>query len=1158
MSLKFVNLHGHDGHSVYDAIGSPEDYIEWMLKNAGEDSGALAITNHGNMNSIGSMVAAQKKYSKKGAPVKLIYGVEAYFTPSLQQWSELKIKRDEEKKEEKKRKKKADGDDASDLVIENERDSKGKYFDPFMRRNHLVLVATNQEGLKNLFRLVTRSYREGFYKKPRIDLDMLRKLNSGIIASTACLAGVPSWCSLQSPDTEAAMQLYDRELLPLMEIFGKDRFFLELQFNRIAEQQIVNQHLIEYSKRSGYNLIATADCHYPDPEMFRDREIYRLLGHQMQKREIDFSILEKQKTDMDCELYLKNGDQMFAAYKESFESFHPDQKLIIDAIQRTHDIAHHAIGQVAPDDTIKLPKTFQITDKIRTPFDQLKEYVLDALKKKNLTSPEYIDRASFELKVIKNIKVEEYFLAMKEILDTLKKHMLIGPARGSGAGSLVNYLLGITLLDPIKHGLLFERFLSPSRAELPDVDSDVESKDEAFEILKNHFGEESVLAISNYNRLTLKALIKDLAKLYGIPFQEVNSVTKVAEGEARAHILEDCGHDQKLYDFTFEKAKQYSPTFNEFLQKYPHLGESVENLFKEVKAVSRHAGGVLIVPDAESCLPIIRIRDVDQSPITEGITAQHLKFFGLVKFDVLGLGTLRIIRRCIETILRKNGQEVNIENVWEFYNTFLHPDVIDPTDQNVFTKVYGAGRFPSIFQFEKQRSQNFCVRAAPMSVKDLSAITALWRPGPLKGKADVKYVHFDENAVSKEHPIIKERLGETRGLLLYQEQFMLLASALAGFTLEEADKLRKLLVKPATTDAEQIRKERKEIGDKFIASCIERGVNQDRAEALWEKEILGFISYGFNKSHAMAYAYNSYHCAWLYTYYEEEWIKACLECDPELEKTIATTRSLGYTINKVDVNHSPTLEWNVDGTFWKPPLTSLKGLGAAGATELAREKPKDGFTDINNFFFDSQGDWRWTKLNKKIVEILIKAEAFSSLNCVGPDKMFKNYKHMHDFISENWEQLKNGKITFDEAPKSECDDWPASEKIVLQREIMGFYDKGLVISKFTKMFKEFDITAMDEFGLETVDEEEEYKGDMIRVWGIVEKVIEKKTVHGKPFLSVTATGMSEKPYYFRIWAMSKAQTNVWEEGNVVVFSLDYDEEYGYSLSRKSKIVKVTR
>ena len=385
---------------------------------------------------------------------------------------------------------------------------------------------------------------------------------------------------------------------------------------------------------------------------------------------------------------------------------------------------------------------------------------------------------------------------------------------------------------------------------------------------------------------------------------------------------------------------------------------------------------------------------------------------------------------------------------------------------------------------------------------------------------------------------------------------MLLAHKLAGFTLEEADKLRKLLVKPTTTDAERIKKERKEIGDKFIISCVKSGLTQKRAEQLWEKEILGFISYGFNKAHAQSYAYNSYHCAWLYTYYEKEWMKACLECDPELEKTVNVTRSLGYPVMKVDINTSPVESWDLINGSWAPPLTSLRGMGSIASNELLLHRPKDGFKDISNFFFNELGEWRWSKLNKKSIEALIKAESFNSLGCVGSMDLFKNYKHMYEFISGNWDELKKGKIKLDDAIISVCDDWSVAEKIVIQREIIGFYDKGLIVGKFLKMFEEFEVSAIDEYG--ETDGDEEYAGDMIRVWGIVEKVIEKTTITKKPFLVVTVSGVSNKPYSFRVWNASVKNNTLWKEGNVIICSLDYDEDYGYSLSNKSKVMKVTK
>jgi len=384
---------------------------------------------------------------------------------------------------------------------------------------------------------------------------------------------------------------------------------------------------------------------------------------------------------------------------------------------------------------------------------------------------------------------------------------------------------------------------------MPDVDSDIELKDQSLDILKNHFGLNNVLAINNYNRLQLKSLIKDLSGLYGIPYQEVNEVTKVIENEARPSIMEEIGGDQKLYELTFEKAKEYSPTFNKFLELHPEVGTHVENLFKEIKAIGKHAGGVLVVPDAQSYVPVVRIRGTDQCPIPEGITAQQLKYFGLVKFDILGLSTLRIIRRCIEEVLKKDKgiASPTIDDMWKFYNENLHPDVINPADPLVFENVYHAGRFPSIFQFAERGVQSFCRKAKPNHVSDISAITSLWRPGPLKGEADKRYLAVQDWEIKKEHPVIQDVLGATKGLLLYQEQFMLLANKLAGFTLDEADRLRKLLVKPATTLSNEMKEERIVIGEKFMSGCVTNGLTRNRAEMLWNNEIMGFISYGFNK-----------------------------------------------------------------------------------------------------------------------------------------------------------------------------------------------------------------------------------------------------------------------------------------------------------------------
>lgn len=1148
--MKFVSLHNHTGYSIYDAIGSPADHVEWMLENAGEDAGAIAFTEHGNMNSIGYIAAAQQKYEGKA---KLIFGNEAYYIPSIEDWKADKEACDLAKKDDKKRKKKKE-----ESLIEDEKESKSKSYDKVNRRNHLVILAQNQKGLENLFKLTSRSYRQGFYRKPRMDFEMLKDCNEGLVVSSACLAGLPSFASFHPDvgDDEAKRDLmYQKELGPLMELFGKDRFFLELQFNNIPEQQVVNAHIMDFAEKTGYKMIVTCDSHYPRPEMWRDRKIYNLLGYQAQNKNIDIEDLEREEKASDTHLYLKNAEQLLESlYASPFgkDVGERKEKLLKEAIERTYDIAHDLIDDVKPDTSVKLPKTFQVTEDIKTPFEKLKKMVFKGLKTKELTSKEYLSRAAFELNAIKVTGMEEYFLAKKEIIDVLKRHMLLGPARGSAGGSLVCYLLDITMIDPVEHGLLFERFMSTERKDLADIDTDVELRDQSIDILKEHFGEDDVLAISNYNRLQLRSLIKDISKLYGIPFEEVNQVTKVIEHEAKGKIMDDIGHDQKLYEFTFDKAKKYSPTLRKFLKEHPKVGLHISNLFQEIKATSVHAGGVIIADQVERFVPVVRSKGLDQCPVSEGITAQHLKYLGVVKFDILGLATLRIIRRCIEGILKDNGMKnPMIEDVWQFYDTFLAPKVIGQGDVKVFKNVYHKGKFPSVFQFSQPGVRSFCRKAKPSSIADVSAVTSIFRPGPLQGMAHERYLAFDEKDVQQEHPILQEVLSETRSTLTYQEQFMILANRLAGFSLEESNNLRKLLVKPMSSLAEETKKQRIEVGEKFINGCIEKGLTPERATQLWEKEILGFISYGFCKSHAVAYSYNSYQCAWLYTYHEKNWLKACLECDPNLEKTINTVRFLGYDVEKPDVNKSTDVSWDLsESNSFVPPLVSLKGIGLTAAGELVRLRPKGGFKDLHDFLFKNDA-WRWSKLNKKGLQVLVRIEALDSLGCVGEDKLFKNYAHMErSLFADNYDKIKKGKLTIEDAAAlAPTDDWSTVEKIGIQKGIVGFYDKGLIVGEFLKTFEEFNIKAIDD----TPDNKSKLK-----VWAIIETVDQKMSRNGKPFINVSATGMTDKPYFFRVWNTSVKETSIWIEGNVVVFGLDFDKKWGFNVSRRIEPMVITQ
>ncbi len=1098
--MKFVGLHAHTTFSTGDGIGYPKDHFEFVLEN-GMDS--LAITDHGSCNSFGYMQQAAKDYKKKGIPFKPIFGVEAYFHPNLADWAALKEAGKVEV--------------ANDLVVENEDESRKKQFDPLRRRHHLVVLAQNEVGLKNLFRLVSQSYREGFYRYPRIDFRMLLEQNEGLIISTACVAGLPSWLALRDHEkgSEAIQEAYNKELLPLLEIFGKDRAFLELQFNKLDEQRLTNKELIKFSMRTGYKLIATADSHYARKEWWQQREMYRIMAMNSKGWKPDDMSLPEKIEDLKCELYPKNGDQMFETYKTMYpEGTEALNQMITDAIERTYDIAHNMIDEISPDPTMKLPAI----KGEKTPFEILKNLCAEEMKDRGLDSNSvYVDRLVTELKTIKQKEFSPYFLTLNRAMKILRKHVLVGPGRGSGAGSLVCYLLKITQLDPIVNGLLFERFLAEHREGAPDIDTDTENKELCLEVLKEEFGENNVIPVSNFNTLQLKSLVKDISRVYDIPYMEVNNVTTKMEDEARQDILNKHGGDQKFYVFDLENAKEFSPSFQNFLEEYPEVGEHIEVLFRQIKSIGRHAGGIIICDDSEACMPVIRIRKMDQTPWTEGLTAHHCEPWGLIKYDFLALATLRFIRRAIELILKKQGNEnPSVEDVYVFYNKHLHPDVMDRADPNIFEFVYQQGKFPGIFQFTETNCQNFCKRAGPKSVDDISAITSIYRPGPLKGNVDKKYVktrHSDEE-ITYDHPILQEVLGDTYGFVVYQEQFMILANKLAGFTLNEADKLRKLLVQPETSMAEEMKQKRVEAGERFIAGCIKAGLTEDRATKLWKDEILGFISYGFNKSHAMSYAYISYQCAFLYTYHEEEWIRAYLENDKDRDKAIADVEAQGYKVGKLDINRSG-VDWEIDGKKIYPSLMTIKGIGDAATLELMKERHEVGesFSDFNTLFFKDgftlktrkpKKVFRFSKFNKRAIAALMKVEAFDSLDIVGEGKMFDNYRHMHNVIINNYDKFKRGSFKVEsmalETGDSEKADWSDMEKIENQKELLGTYDKNLLFSsKVLEAFREHDIRPLPD-----VDHEPR------NVWFILKDYKQKVTKTGKDYVSLKITDVDDK------------------------------------------------
>lgn len=739
------------------------------------------------MNSFSFQYIHAEKLKKAGQNFKAIHGVEAYFVPSIERWKVLhdaqkeagalapkkgkvskangkvpevlvesaqldllgnignEMASTEAELEDISEEKKAestiiDNDDSGGTIVEDEEESKSKasrFKNPIYQKNHLVLLAKNSEGLKALFRIVSDSAADGFYRYPRVDHEMLRKHGNGnVIALTACVAGYPAKIvfdhqtetdfKLWTPNQEN-FELIQTELAEMITEFqesvGKENYYLEMQFNKLGAQHLLNQHLIEASKRTGCPLVVTCDAHYSDPTHWREREIYKMMGKlQFMKKEDERPALPQTIDELKCELYPKNAEQVWETYKATTKDFDfYDDDVVREAIERTHDIAHQQIGNAQPDRRVKLPAIDRIVpafelSKLKDEmgpeaseddlaFREIKNLAIEGLKFRRVhQNKEYIDRLKYELEVVKSLKFAKYFLTYYQIMKICDEHLLLGNARGSAGGSLLAYVLNITQMDPIRHGLLFERFMTRKKKAFPDIDSDFSDRDQAVKLLQEYFGEENVIPVSNFAALKPLSLIKDLSKLYNIPFEDVNRYTVTMIPEVMGVKKSEPGFDAAQFELTFEDLQKHSPSFQGFManvaNKIPGFQHTMDVLWKQQRNVGRHAGGVIITQDSRDAMPLIKAKGGLQTPWPEGLAARHLEDFGLLKFDILGLGTLRMFEECIRRILKKEGNKYpTFPDIRKFFFEKLHPDNNSLNDQKVFKHVYWEGRYAGVFQF---------------------------------------------------------------------------------------------------------------------------------------------------------------------------------------------------------------------------------------------------------------------------------------------------------------------------------------------------------------------------------------------------------------------------------------------------------------------------
>src|SRR6476661_8760162 len=835
---RFVHLHCHTEYSLLDGANKVDKLFERIkaLKQP-----AVAMTDHGNM--FGAVEFYREAVSHG---IKPIIGCEIYVAPT------------------------------------SRFEKKGVDKGPKEYNNHLILLAMNKEGYRNLCKLVSLGYMEGFYYKPRIDKDLLRELNGGLIALSACLQGEVSQALNYGvyEKAKAAAETYAT-------IFG-DRYYIEIQDNKLAEQEKVNRQLVELAKELSIPVVATNDCHYGERADFHAHDV--LLCVQTGKTVSDDNRL-KIETD---ELYLKSADEM----NQGFD-YCPG------AVERTLEIADRCNVDIEfgkyhfPNFTP--PKEITLDDYLDELAHQGLEQRLDGITDPDLRKS-YVERLEYELDVIKRMQFPGYFLVVADFINYAKENGIpVGPGRGSSAGSLVAYCLGITDIDPLKYNLFFERFLNPERISMPDIDVDfcVRGRAQVINHVSKLYGQDSVCQIVTFGTLASKAAIKDVGRALDMPYAEVDRISKMIPPPVRGRNV------------SITQALEQVPELRNAMEQNEQVGELIDlarRLEGCARHVSVHAAGVVITPEPLQELIPIAVSGKDE--VTTQYEMTDLEKVGVLKMDFLALNTLTIISDCLKSIKRALNEDVDWSKVL--------------LNDEKTMQLFAEGRTDAIFQFESSGMQEICRKLKPKGIEDLAALNALYRPGPLDGGMVDEFIqrHHGKKSVRYLIPEMKEILNNTYGIIVYQEQIMQLAQRLAGYTLSEADLMRRAMGK----------KKREEMAvheEKFINGAVERNIKREKAEKIFSL-MAQFSDYGFNRSHSVAYAYLAFQTAYLKAHFPEHFYAAVLSNEAQdaakVFKYSKELRSQGIALLPPDVNESYSGFTPLAGAI-RYGLTAIKGIG---------------------------------------------------------------------------------------------------------------------------------------------------------------------------------------------------------------------------------------
>ncbi len=1004
--MDFTHLHVHTEYSLLDGSNKIKEYVS-RVKELGMDS--AAITDHGVMYGCIDFYRAARE-----AGIRPILGCEVYVAPGSR--------------------------------FDREGGSEQE------RYYHLVLLAENNQGYSNLIKLVSRGFTEGYYYKPRVDLELLREYHEGIIALSACLAGEIAHHlerGMYDEAREAALRYRD--------IFGADSYFLEMQDHGISEQQLVNQQLVRLHEETGIPLVVTNDVHYTYREDEESHDILLCLQ------------TNKKLSDEDRMRY--EGGQYYVKSPEEMADLFP---YVPEALENTHQIAMRCQVEIEFGVT-KLPR-FDVPSGV-TSWEYLNRLCYEGLSRRyDPVTEELQERLAYELSTIQDMGYVDYFLIVWDFVKYAKDHeIMVGPGRGSAAGSLVSYTLGITELDPIKYDLLFERFLNPERVSMPDIDIDFcfERRQEVIDYVVRKYGKDKVAQIVTFGTMAARGVIRDVGRVMDLPYAQVAEIAKMVPNEL---------------NMTIDKALSINPELSKTYREDPqihHLIDMAKRLEGLPRHTSMHAAGVVICQKAvEEYVPLSRASD---GTITTQFTMTTLEELGLLKMDFLGLRTLTVIQNAVKQA-RKSGAQA------------LDMNAISYEDPAVYASL-ATGETDGVFQLESAGMQNFMKELKPQNLEDVIAGIALYRPGPMEFIPQYIRGKNHPETITYDCPQLEPILKPTYGCIVYQEQVMQIVQSLAGYTLGRSDILRRAMSKKKAAVME---KERQNFvygnEEEGVPGCIHKGISEQIANKIYD-EMIDFAKYAFNKSHAAAYAVVSYQTAYLKVYYPVEFMAALLTSvvDNPLKVTeyITSCRKMGIKILPPDINSGESA-FSVDHGSIRYGLSAIKSVGKSVIDAIVREREEHGvYLSMKDFLTRMSG----RDLNKRGIESFIKAGALDCLAGTRYQKML-SYSLILDNVTQEKKNSMAGQMTlFDLVPEEEKETFEVSlpdvgeydkgQLLAFEKEVLGFYISGHPLEPYARMMEKNCTAVTTDFQLE-----EESKMPKVRdnQQVIVGGIITKKTI----------------------------------------------------------------